>query len=273
MFGCGNTFFPKFFPKRLKRYRKEDLAVGLIRKGLAVPTIEIFKNDPAYANQLINALVDAAPKLELQKGHADANALGSFLVSRYPEFFATGAWLLAHTNDLTVISIVKNHMKQLVLKTQDLPESRCQQKMNELARILIKVSPQDAREVMQEFIREHKNHFPYTKVDFALTLMTLEDMFGMDHLMSEIVDPNLDVTYRASIANTFVSKLRFYWRNGDGYHRNHHARMVLWYKENRAKLNWDDDRQEMTFPADDSSGSEYFQSMEKYHVIRKPKNQ
>lgn len=255
---CGNSFMPRFFPRKLPRFTREDLGTLLVSRGAAVPTMEVFTEDPLYSKQLVCAMRSIVANIEVQKNEEYVRKLGRFLIDKHPEFFNTGAWLLAHIGESEIGNAVKTHIveslrtgqvgKDDVLPVEDLLDS---------CSVLIWVAPSDAKELIQEIIEGYKGRYPYIKVALALKLLTVDDWHGLDTLMNEITDPELDTSYRQGIVGTLENPLILCWQRGGSDYReraeHYWVRLARWYRDNKSKLVWNDERQEMTFRTDDDS--------------------
>jgi len=255
---CGMCFMSRFFPGKLGRFRKEDLGTRLVWMGGAIPTIEVFKEDPNYAKHLTLTMRDAAPRLEFGKDKDYAYKLGRFLINERPEFFNAGAWLLAHTGDSEILDIMRKRIVDNLMKC-DLEGhvTISRNEVEDLIPILIKLSREDAKEVVRKFFGEYKNKFPSLKVALALKTLTINDWYGLDTLMSEIVDTTLDTSYRQGIVSRLENPLILCWQRGGGDYKESYedywARMAQWYRDNKDRLIWNDERQRMTFKKDDKS--------------------
>ncbi len=257
---CGNTWMPRFFPGRLNKFSKRDLGEMLVWEGAAIPTVEVFQEAPDYAEHLINVMQYIAPRLKFEKNKDYASKLGKFLINERPEFFNTGAWLLAHTGDSKISNIVRKRIIDTI-RAHEL-EGRVAirpNKIEDLLSVLIKVSPNDAKQIAREIFRGYRNKFPYLKVALALKLLTIDDWYGLDVLMNEIVDAELDTSYRQGIVGTLENPLILCWQRGGGKsdepYKDYWARMAQWYRDNKDKLIWNDKRHEMTLRTEDKSGS------------------
>lgn len=255
---CGNVFFPRFFPGKLGRFRKEDLGTRLVWMGGAIPTIEVFKGDPNYAKNLTLTMRDAAPKLKFEKDKEYASKLGRFLINERPEFFNTGAWLLTHTGDSEILNIVRKRIVDNLVKRE--LEGHVTISRNEgedLIPILIKLSREVAKGIVRKIFGEYKNKFPNLKVAFALKTLTIDDWYGLDTLMGEIIDTTLDTSYRQGMVSRLENPLILCWQRGGGDYKESYedywARMAQWYRDNKDRLIWNDERQQMTFKKDDKS--------------------
>ena len=51
-YGCGNTFFPRWFPRDLPSYEKRDLAAALVLAGHAKPADDLPEDASGYAAEL-----------------------------------------------------------------------------------------------------------------------------------------------------------------------------------------------------------------------------
>jgi len=256
MYWCGNTWFPRFFPGRLNKFSKRDLGEILVREGAAIPTVEVFQEAPDYAEHLINVMQYIAPRLKFEKNKDYASKLGKFLINERPEFFNTGAWLLAHTGDSKISNIVRKRIIDTIRAHERKGRVAIRpNKIEDLLSVLIKVSPNDAKQIAREIFRGYRNKFPYLKVALALKLLTIDDWYGLDVLMNEIVDAELDTSYRQGIVGTLENPLILCWQRGGGdykeSYKDYWPRLAQWYRDNKDRLIWNDERQEMTFRKDD----------------------
>jgi hypothetical protein len=255
MYWCGNTWFPRFLPGRLPKFSKEDLGMILVRQGGAIPTIEVFQEDLPYAKELVHSMERTAPVLEFQKNKEYASKLGRFLINEHPEFFNTGAWLLAHAGEPEIVDILRKRIVDNLMKRElEGSDIISPNEVEDLIPVLIKASPDDAKEVAHEIFGSYRNKFPYLKVALALKLMTVDDWYGLDTLMNEIIDPELDTSYRQGIVGRLENPLILCWQRGGGDYSEtaeaYWARLARWYRDSKGKLVWNAERQEMTFRTD-----------------------
>lgn len=71
---CGNT------RGAVPKYRREDLGVHLVAHGLALPTLEVLAEDPAYARELGGALIHGNLDPQVTAGDKDAAAIGQAMM-------------------------------------------------------------------------------------------------------------------------------------------------------------------------------------------------
>jgi hypothetical protein len=259
MYWCGNVWFPKFFPGRLPRFGTADLGKMLVSCGAAVPTVEVLQQDPVYAKELMLALESPVRGLKLGEDKDCALTLGGFLIRERAEFFNTGAWLLAHGGDPEIAGTVRKRIFDNLLEAEGRGRvTISRERVQDLVPILIKVSPQDAKEVVHKIIDGHRNKFPYMKVAVALKLLVLDDWYGLDSLMNQIYDSDLETSYRQGIVGRLENPLSLCWGRGGGDYKesseHYWARLAQWYRDNRDNLIWNDERRQMTFRTDSDSG-------------------
>ena len=75
---CGNTWDPTFFPPRLYKYRKMDIAQILIEYGAAIPNAELFSKHRAYAKELMEPMRGNVSRMNILQNNDEVIKLEIF---------------------------------------------------------------------------------------------------------------------------------------------------------------------------------------------------
>lgn len=236
-----------------------DLGIRRVYQGLAIPTQELMDSDPTYANLLLRQADAAAPTLNVSHGDASAEEFGRLLLAEYPDYFTTGAWLLAHAGVPDVEQLVNERIDDLMRLGHQRHIALFDKKVQELLRVLTRINEEQAKSRMIEIISGYKGEHPYLKVNLAIELFKLGDRYGLDAIFSQMVDPEMESSYRASIAHKMEGAFRFHWQGGDTW-EGHLKKRASWYAANKDRLIWDEG---IRFE-NDEPGEAYQQSIRAY---------
>jgi len=238
LYWCGNTLMPRFFPGRLKRFSKVDLAVDLVRHGCAIPDMRLFEQEPHYANELVDALSSIASELKPQQNEEHIRELGDFLFYKSNGHFKTGAWLLYCVGDSEFIYTLNDHIETQIeegfIPGQGIDWAS---EIEELYSILVNVSPKMAKDLFNNVIKRYPANKPYIKVRMAVQLIGIKDKSAVDTLIREMYDETLEKSYRASILHELPR--RFPALENNDYHKLTFTGQLdafrEWYEQNKSK--------------------------------------
>jgi hypothetical protein len=272
---------PRFFPGRLNKYRKVDLAEVLIARGMAVPTVEVMRQDASYGEHLLDALKRSVSEMQLEQNLDQVRKLGLFLVSefstpsdttsappgrhyrrfsaesdrrarKWPGYFNTGVWLLAHVHDPAAPDLAEKHIQGMIsdgfVPGHGLVWHRS---VEELFSILVIVSPENAQTLSRDVLTnpDYVARYPYVKVRMAVQMLKVRDLYCLDTLLADIQNRQLDQSYKASLLHELESRLRF-TRTIMGYHSlsfdEKTTAFANWYDRHKADLRLHEDRYQVT---------------------------
>jgi len=244
----------EFFPPRKPMFRKSDLAKLLVQDGLAIPDVELFRNDELYAKELILSIRDRTIReINVEQNKDDVINLGKYLCDTYPDLFNQGAWFLAHCSYKDIFEPVRNKLNELLslydteVKTKGNYYSNqgytidSSKKIFELIDILIKATPGECKAYLNEILTIQRE--PYLRVPIALKLLVIGDISGLDLLMEEVNAFKSSKGNRSGLASELDDILSNHrsWR----FEAND-KEMYEWYQKNRLNLQWDEEKHRVT---------------------------
>lgn len=118
MYGCGNTWFPHFFPRRLPMMTREDFRVTLITAGVALPRAQHIATANMFWDPLIRAL-EQAWFLNLPPEHPQVVELGISLLDN--GHFERGVELLIECKATNSLVQVKARLEDVQSGRSPLP--------------------------------------------------------------------------------------------------------------------------------------------------------
>ncbi|MFX0210207.1 MAG: hypothetical protein ACFFDT_29770 [Candidatus Hodarchaeota archaeon] len=252
---CGNTWMPSFFPPRLYKYRKMDIAQILIEHGAAIPNVELFSKHRAYAKELMERMRGNVGRMNILQNHDEVVRLGEYLCRSEEEYFNIGAWLLAHSKQYEIAPAIKKHIEkylddydQGVIKKGGFSSNprytiASSRKIMDLISALIKLSPEDARKELHTIIDVKRE--AYLRVRFALKLLAMNDLYGMDKLIEEVRTTKMRKGIRSGLAFELERVLSNSCR-GQYFSPDNDEAMCEWYRNNRQRLLWNEEKWQIT---------------------------
>ncbi|GEM_PF-5695276 len=229
----------RFFPGRINKYSKADMAEILVIHGAAIPRVGLFEDDPGYARRLMLHLRGTVANLQIDVNTGSAQRLGEYLLEHRDDFFATGAWLLAHCGDSSVAWRVEQRIEYLMSAADGSGPVpwRFKERVSELISILAAVAPARAGDMAMNIIERQPGRHPELKVRLASHLADIGKWDGFDRLMEEITDRNLPGSYRRVLCHELDGIFQYSVRAG-GF-SGHAELMRQWYKDNKPEFHWD----------------------------------
>jgi len=266
-YGCGNTWFPTLFPGRLPSHLREDMAVTLIRAGVAIPTAEYLVKAPLYHDPLMRAL-RAGKFWNFPRQSPEVVRLGRWLIENRPDDFEIGACLLIQVEDLasypSIIAEIKKRRGYRPLSIDELDTYRS------YAGLLLQVDNSEAEPLMTELFK-HQEPNAFWGALIAGLLAEHGDMSGFDHLTMVLTKTNLSAEYRKSLGTQLTLSFRFLREFDLGWGMPEEVADLFpdWYAENRQQLRWvkhPDGRSGFAVSFDGVFDETYLKTMEKYSV-------
>jgi hypothetical protein len=231
-YGCGNTWSPRFFPRRLPRQVRADLGPILITAGLALPTAEQVTNSRGYYyDPLLEALQDAViPNLPEQ--HPEVERLALALLARHN--WTQGLELLTGIGATNALSTARTHIlkEPLVVK---------QTNRNEASPIawnalLQKIDPTVAREALLQLLLAPELDVERGSL-LAGSMAELGDISGFDLLTAHLSTRDMNSEPSRRFSRRLQTWFRFdIYLNGGGCPDDLSKEFLEWYREVRSRL-------------------------------------
>lgn len=218
-FGCGNTFWPSFFPRRLPMYGAYDLARSMVVQGWVHAAIDMsFPRDPILSEL---SLMEFEAQVEGRGCWASAEVLRECV---YEKFFY-----------------------------MDLPQqsrygtTAWDQRTFGMARILLRLNYPGTSELLMTHVRDER--LPaQIRTQLANELARCNDLSGLDVIMEWLTRPFTPTPHSLSQPeeerNRAMSELSYIFANSFGGYGDDLAgacrRIAEWFQACRATLKWDD---------------------------------
>jgi len=260
---CGNTWHPQFFPRRLPRQKRVDLAPLLVASGLAFPTPEYASLEPRRNDELILALEDMIVP-ELPQQHPEVERLGLTLLGR--QQWGKGLDLLIGIGASNAIAGARERIrgelnKSLANGIADAATS------NLWISLFLKVDPDAAEQALAR-----KALAPDLDIDrvssLAGAMVDLWDLRGFDLLVTRLgeSDPSSELSRRLS--QHLQSWFRFdIYLNGGGWPDDIGPEFLDWYRAIRLRLSYErlsTGRQGFSLDGNIPFDSNYYDSMKPF---------
>lgn len=257
---CGNTWSPHFFPRRLPRNVRTDLAPVLVWGGLAFPTADHVSNAPRGHDSLLRAL-DRTVVPDLPQQHAEIERLASALFGR--QQWAKGLELLIVTGATNAMSqartVILNEFEISMREERSNP-----QRSNEWMTLLLQIDPQAAGQALIRLLSDAD--FDVDKASsLAGAMASLGDITGFDLLVARLGEGDLKARSLGRLSLLLESWFRFDLDlNGVGQPKDTTQEFLDWHCEIRSRLSYrrlTTGRQGFALDAGVPFGSAYYESM------------
>lgn len=241
-----------FWPTTMNKYSKADLAEVLVIHGAAVPSVELFQQDPGYARRLMTRLRPRAAFLQVETNAHKVRQLSHFLMQD-AEFFTVGAWLAVHCGDMHIDGLIEQQIENLLIKagTSAKKPWKFTERMTELKAVLAAVNPNKARQMAAQLINGYNGKYPELKIELAVQLAAMNDWSGFDRLMEEVADRTLPGSYRRVLRAQLDQIFKYTTRTG--VFAGHGDLMRKWYQENKSRFRWDTARNQVIMAGDSTA--------------------